>query len=284
MSRAAEDLCLEIQLDPRQEVWTEAQQAHARACPRCRSFMASVAVMRERLRSLPSARLNLPPDLRQSMLDSLGGTAAPIAAAGLAAPGRSRSPWTKFSGSPAFLVPLAMAASLTLGVILEKQVDFGKPGLPDQVAEVPASLGTYIHDVTHDHYLLEKIGRPLEISLAEAAPLSTWLSESLSFDFSLPAESAPLALEGGRVWHTLSRLSALASYRSPDGSRVVLFAVPAENLENSGAASELMGQTRVFQGNGWGHEARVWIHGDLAYALTAPEGHLPAGWEKIFLP
>lgn len=278
MSHAAEELCRAIRLDPRQDRWSKAQQAHVRVCPGCRSYLGSLAALGDRLRALPSRQEAMPAALRQRLLNSLHEAAAP------AAPNRSPSRWASFPRNPAFLVPLAMAASLAVGVILEKQFDFGNPGLPDKVAEVPASLGAYIDDVNHDHYLLERIGRPLEVRMAEAAPLSAWLTESLSFDFQLPAESGALALEGGRVWHTVGRLSAMASYRAPDGSRVVLFAVPAENLDPAGTPSELIKGTRVFHGAGWGHEARVWVQGDLAVALTAPEGHLPAGWERIFLP
>ena len=196
---------------------------------------------------------------------------------------RKRRP-SIFGPGSRFLVPVAMAASLTFGVVLGNRFELSPAPMPNEVGEVQASVGNYLHDVTHDHYLFDRIQRPLEVEMSEAAPLSDWLSSALAFDFRLPAESGPFALEGGRVWHTVGRLSAMAVYRAADGTRVVLFAVPAENMTLDGAESQMVAGTQVFSGDSWGHEGRAWIQGDLALSLTAPEGHFPEGWEQVFLP
>ena len=233
---------------------------------------------------MPGATARLPERLRERMLSSLDDAAEPRleVVVGTEAPTVKRP--TSRRRSLGLLVPAAMAASLVLGVVLEKQFDFALPGSTGQITEVPATMGQYLHDVTHDHYLIERIGRPLEVAITDAGPLSDWLSHALSFDLRLPARTAQLNLEGGRVWHTVGRLSAMASYLTADGARVLLFAVPAENLDLTGTSSEMIRGTRVFSGGSWGHEGRAWIDGDLAVAVTATDGELPAEWDRIFLP
>ena len=169
----------------------------------------------ERLRNLPSSRETMPSGMRDRMRQQLAEAEAPVVA--------SVSPF-----SQRFVIPMALAASLVLGVFLEKQFEFGSSFVHQEVAQ---NIGVYIADVTHDHYLLERIDRPLEVEITDANDLSAWLSASLSFDFELPAADRSYSLQGGRVWHTVGRLSALASYATASGSRVVLFAVPAANLE-----------------------------------------------------
>ena len=119
--------------------------------------------------------------------------------------------------------------------------------------------------------------------MTDPGELSGWLSHSLAFDFEVPAATEGLALEGGRVWHTVGRLSALASYCTPTGERVVLFAVPAANLDLAGAERTEVAGHEVFRGTGWEREARVWLEGDLALALVAADGALPDGWAGNFL-
>ena len=277
------DLCHQIQQDPRPEAWSDTLREHAGTCPHCRSFLRTLAALRERLGQLPVATAKLPGRLRERMLNSLNDTTEPRleVVTGTEAPAAQRPARRRLSLG--LLVPAAMAASLALGVVLEKRFDFALPGSTEQLAEAPATMGQYLHDVTHDHYLIERIGRPLEVAITGAGPLSDWLSHALAFDFQLPARAEGLSLEGGRVWHTVGRLSAMASYRTADGAQILLFAVPAENLDLTGTSSEVIHGTRVFSGGSWGHEGRAWIDGDLAVAVTAPDGDLPEGWDRIFL-
>jgi len=267
------DICREVQADPRAETWDRAVRAHAAECPTCADFLASYAVLSDRLKALPCAGAGMPEAMREGLLGQLAACPEPEAGSG------RRSSWRILSGRA--LVPVAMAATLVLGILLGRTDTF-TPAPPS--GEVVRSIGTFIGDVTHDHYLLGRIRRPLEIEATDAGELSDWLSASLNFAFRLPDRSDGLTLEGGRVWHTVGRLSALASYTTPAGQRVVLFAVPAENLTLDGADSEMVRGTRVFRGRGWGQEARAWVAGNLAYAVTAPEGALPDDWDRIFLP
>jgi len=270
------EYCREIQADPHGDRWSAGAKDHVAGCPACTAFLESLALLETRSKDLPSSREEMPAQLREKLLRQLDVDATATATLG----GKGRS-FLRRPAARRFLIPTALAASLVLGVLLEKEFDFGSPSLP---VEVEKTIGMYIADVTHDSFLLERIGRPLEIEVSDPGRLSDWLSASLNFDFRLPDDGGSLKLQGGRVWHTVGRLSALASYTTASGSRVVLFAVPAENMKARGAASGTVGTTRVFTGRGWGYEARVWIDGDLALALTAPEGELPDAWDDVFLP
>lgn len=270
--------CRAVELDPHGSTWDEPTRAHAAECPECVALRRGAADLAARLRGLPSLAAPLPASLRARMMEELEGTAR---IGSLPGSGAERSGARRRSFARRMAVPLALAASLTLGVVLGRFSDLLPTRLPE---EVHRNIGMYIEDVTHDHYLLERIGRPLEVFVTDQRALSDWLGESLSFRIELPAPRAGYRLQGGRVWHTVGRLSALASYEIADGQRVVLFAVPAQNLDLDGAASSQVKGRRVFSGQGWEREARVWIDGDLAMALVAPEGRLPADWADAFLP
>ncbi len=270
--------CRAVELDPHGITWDEPTRAHADECPDCAALRRGAADLAARLRELPLLAAPLPAPLRARMLAELEGAPRDVSRPGA---GEERSGTRRWSAPRRIALPLALAASLTLGVVLGRYADL----LPTRLsAEVPRNVGMYIEDVTHDHYLLERIGRPLEVFITDQRDLSDWLGESLSFRIELPAPRAGYRLQGGRVWHTVGRLSALASYEIADGQRLVLFAVPAQNLDLEGAPSSQVKGWRVFSGQGWEREARVWIDGDLAMALVAPAGRLPADWADAFLP
>jgi hypothetical protein len=270
-------LCGLIHADPHGESWDSGVRAHAAECPACAAFLQAVAALSLRLKAVPALNAPMPQSLRARLLDQLA--ACPEAPdTVVAAPRLALVPRRAMRRA---LVPAALAATLVLGVMLGHNFDFGFSRVP---AEVDRTIGMYIRDVTHDHYLIERIGRPLEVAITERAALSDWLSASLNFPFELPRTAGGFRLQGGRVWHTVGRLSAMAAYETDGGGRVILFAVPAANLELRGAESSFVGGTQVFVGEGWEREARVWIDGDLAMALVAMEGELPASWADTFLP
>lgn len=270
-------LCSRIHEDPHGGSWDAETRAHAASCPGCVAFLQGFAELALRLKGHPELNAPMPWPLRESLLAQL---ASCLDVPG-AAPAAPRLTLVRSRSLRSALLPVAMAASLALGVLLGHNFDFGIPKAP---IEVDRTIGMYIHDVTHDHYLIERIGRPLEVAITDRGALSSWLSASLNFPIELPRTSGAFKLQGGRVWHTVGRLSALAAYETEDGSRVILFAVPAANLELRGAESTVVGGTRVFTGTDWEREARVWVDGDLAVALVATEGDLPASWAETFLP
>lgn len=269
--------CDVIHADPHGANWDPEARSHAACCPACVAFLQGIVELSLRLKALPALNGPMPQKLRERLLSQLA--ACPEAQdSATTAPRSGRAPRRAMSR---FLAPVALAASLALGVVLGRNFDFGISAAP---AEVDRTIGMYIADVTHDHYLIERIGRPLEVVITERKALSEWLTASLSFPFELPRTGEGFKLQGGRVWHTVGRLSAMAAYETADGGRVILFAVPAANLELRGADSAVVKGVRVFSGAGWEREARVWIDGDLAMALVATEGEMPTAWTETFLP
>jgi len=268
-----ETLCRHIRHDPHGRAWDADLRAHADRCPACVAFLQSVAALGERLRAVPAFGAPMPSALRVALMDRLDACpeSPTTVRARAARPFRAR-----------FAVPVAMAAALVAGILLGRNVHPGAGGIAG--GEVPRTVADYIADVTHDHFLFARVSRPLEVAETDPDRLAGWLSGALGFSVRLPHHSDGFDLEGGRVWHTLGRLSALASYTAPDGRRVILFAVPAANIELSGAPSSVVHGVRVYTGSGWEREARVWIDGSLAVALVAPEGDLPESWADAFLP
>jgi len=270
-------LCRAIHDDPRRESWTAELTEHAHLCPHCRRFLAGVQALTERLKELPRHTAAMPASLRATLENRLeASSAAPVADRSVRPPRRNL-----FRSWGQVLVPVAMAASLVLGVALDRQGIFRTPQTSGQVAR---TLGDYIHDVTHDHYLFAQLDNSLEVRMTDPAELSGWLRGTLHFAPELPASTTGFTLEGGRVWHTVNRLSALAAYGTPGGDEAILFAVPAEGLSPANADYRLVRGRRVYHGEGWKREAMVWLDGDLAMALVAPEGRLPGNWAEVFLP
>ncbi len=228
--------------------------------------------LKERLRGISRFSDPMPEHLTRAMTEALDEASAPGSA-----PDKEASPFKRWIGA---VVPVALAASLALGIILGRG---GIRPVGETGAEVPKTVADYIHDVTHDHYLFARLDNALEVRQQDPAQLEAWLRQSLHFSPDLPDGSGPFTLEGGRIWHTVNRLSALAAYRLPDGRMAILFAVPAENLAPRGTHAESVAGHEVFAGRGWGREARAWYEDGLALALVVPEGHLPPSWSQVFL-
>lgn len=228
--------------------------------------------LKERLRESPRYADPMPDRLMRAMAETLDEASARGTSSGTVA-----SPLKRWMGA---VVPVALAASLALGILLGRG---GFRPVEDTGGEMPKTVADYIHDVTHDHYLFARLDNALETRQQDPVQLEAWLQQSLHFTPDLPDGSEPFTLEGGRIWHTVNRLSALAAYRLPDGQMAILFAVPAENLAPRGADAESVAGHQVFTGRGWGREARAWYEDDLALALVVPEGHLPPSWSRVFL-
>jgi hypothetical protein len=267
-----EQHCRHVHDDPRGQTWDAATRAHAAECPSCVAFLEGAAELGRRLRHHATLNAPMPAALRSRLLAQLDEAATPRARGNVfLLPARARRA----------LYPMALAATLAVGMVIGDRVHFGGPA---PSAEVHRDIGNYIQDVTHDHYLFSRIGRPLEVSITDNGGLAAWLSESLSFNVKVPPSHGAFRLEGGRVWHTVGRLSALAAYDVGGGRRALLFAVPATNIDLKGAESTTIDGRRVFSGRAWDCDARVWIDGDLAMALVAPVGTLPESWAQEFLP
>lgn len=260
-----------IQAEPDPGRWDQATREHARECTECASTAQASATMRDRLRKLDSSRASAPASLRQRLARSIQEDAAIAREAeelqerGRAAPtptrvsagSRPRAPRAVW---PRWAVPSALAAGLALGVGLTQMLGDGRSAL---------TADHYLDDVTHDRYLLERTGRPLELEIAAEDEASRWLSHGLGIDVRLPESPEGWRLEGVRVWHTLSRLSAMAVYADAERRRIVVFAVPVEDLVFEGKRSESRGGRTYFLGEGWDNLGVVWREGELAWAAVA---------------
>jgi hypothetical protein len=161
-------------------------------------------------------------------------------------------------------VPAALAAGIVLGILLSRP----EPTVRD--GEVIKTIAEYLEDVTHDRHLLERTGRPYEIAATDPAEASEWLSRGLGFDVELPASLPDWELAGIRVWHTVSRLSALAGYEDPAGTEIMVFAVPASELLPRGLEPVTTSAGPAWIDEGWSQTGVAWLENGLAWSAVAP--------------
>jgi hypothetical protein len=260
-------------LEPRAEFWDERIRRHVDECQLCRETIATLELMRVRLRGLASARAEAPEAL-VAKLRAVGASSdaeatdpavagSPVEAGDSASTPRGLHFWMRRWSVPV----AALVVGVLLGITLAPRLI--PRAFAPLVGEVPATVEDYIHDVTHDHFLLEKLGRPLELECSDAAEASLWLSQGLPFSVTLRPAPTGWELLGVRIWHTVGRLSALAEYGDAEGRRLVLFAVPEANINFSYARMRSAEPDTLFAGSGWGSHALAWCSDGLAWTAVA---------------
>jgi len=258
----------EIQLHPEPTSWDEGTRAHLAHCARCRAAVESFQTVRERLQGLPSARERAPQELSLWLQEELGKSARE-------SPGEASRGGSKGDARPSAVGPLwrwkwlvpgaALAAGILLGFVLAR----APLHLPARGNEVPVTVRDYLRDVTHDGYLIAQLQRPLELQSHDAREASRWLEGGLPFTPRLGGAPPGWQLEGARIWHTVSRLSALVEYRNGQGAVVLLFAVPAAQVDFAKAKVHPTPQGPVYEGRGWGYQGLAWRSGDLAWSAVS---------------
>jgi len=258
----------EVKIQPDPSAWDESTRRHVEECASCRRTAAASSILRDRLAALESFRAKAPDALAEWVRDLARGELAPGASD---SPTASREPAavppvSDRSSRWRWWVPAALAAGILLGFGLAGGLHLhrGQPG-----GVPPATVVDYLQDVTHDDYLFSQISHPLEQEITDPAQASRWLSRGLPFQLELASAPQGWTLEGVRIWHTLSRLSALASYRGPRGERILLFAVPREGISQGKIRPVGPAQEALYPGQGWGNQGVVWFEGDLAWAATS---------------
>ncbi len=235
--------------DPWGERWDPTTQQHLGECEPCRRTLEALRATLDRLkrRRQTTAPASLVAGLRRDIA-TLTAHHAP-------------SP----SVRPRVALAAALAAGLVLGLGLGRYLA-PAPTIeaPGAGVEVARTVHDFLDDVTHDRYLLERTGHPLELVTDETDRARLWLTESLGFDVALGRVPEGWALEGTRVWHTVSRLSALASYTSPVGT-ITVFAVPGHGLAFEDASALEDG---YWYAEGWGYRGVAWHDGELAWAAV----------------
>ncbi len=257
-----------IQLNPEPASWDEGTRAHLAHCARCRAAAESFQLLRERLPRLESSRASAPPSLRVGLREALAEAVdraghEPLGPAQRSAEqGRvARAPWRW-----RWLVPsTTLAAGILLGFALANWL----PSHPSSGGQVPATVQDYLQDVTHDGYLITQLQRPLELLSHDPHEASTWLDRGLPFSPAVGNGPPGWQLQGARIWHTVSRLSALVEYRDGQGAVVLLFAVPAAQIDFTKAKEHPTPQGPLYQGQSWGYQGLAWRSGDLAWSAVS---------------
>lgn len=259
-----------IQLYPEPASWDEETRAHLAQCARCRAAAESFQILRERLPRLESSRASAPPSLRLGLGEALAGA---VAGAEHEALGRTRrrtgQGWVaRASWRWRWLVP---SSTLAAGILLGFALANWSPShsSPSSGGEVSATVLDYLQDVTHDGFLIAQLQRPLELLSHDSHEVSTWLDQGLPFSPALGEAPPGWQLQGARIWHTVSRLSALAEYRDGQGAVVLLFAVPAAQIDFTRAKKHQSQQGPLYEGQSWGYQGLAWRDGDLAWSAVS---------------
>jgi anti-sigma factor RsiW len=136
--------------------------------------------------------------------------------------------------------------------------------------EFPADMGRFVDDVGHDAYLYTRQQQTFELLTQSPADVREWFSSRLDFPVDVSATLAGgYRMEGIRLWHTVSRLSALVSYETPQGAWIALFVISADNLADRGEPT-VRGDHRLYHvGESYQYNAVAWQEGGVAYALVA---------------
>lgn len=248
---------IEIQRDPDSQNWEPGIRAHVGECAECARTAEASQLLRERLAERGRVRApdTLVASLRRAAAEREPAPAAPRA--------------TRPSGPlpTRWAAPLAMAAGLVFGLLLRPALEGLQPGGSD---EVPRSVAEYMDDVTHDRYLFDRLGRPIEVTMSDPAEASQWLSSGLNLDIDVPPSPGDWEMQGLRVWHTVGRLAALVVYDDPSGERIAVTAVPLENMSFDDIAPTSTSAGDFYAAEGWGHQGVIWQEGIWAWSAVAP--------------
>lgn len=222
-------------------------RAHLEVCVACRGLAADLAAARDAAATLRDEDIVVPADLAASVGRALDAATLPQAPTAATAGGRGR-----------WWAAAALAASLAAYFLLT-----GRPAqldVPDQVARDLAAAGTP--------------ALPFGVTAGDAATLERYFADAGSRVRVIDLAMMDIVLEGG-VRHTLNgRPSALYSYRTPSGARLVCqmyegrladLPPPAEVREHNGFRFQVYSRgsvTMVF-----------WQEGELVCVLAS---ELPA--------
>ncbi len=252
-----------VQTNADSESWPAEVRDHVSQCECCqRSATASLQLRAGLKRSQSPAA---PPELLAQVRQRLAPEPS-IPSLPQPAPPRSSAPFLTRRA----WVPAALAAGLILGIGLGPLLRSGGGRIGPKVinGQVVKTIGDYLSDVTHDRYLLDRTGRPIEMPSRDRGELSRWLTDGTGFELALGTEPAGWELEGGRVWHTVSRISALAEYA--DGAhRITVFAVPAQGIQSSGFDSQRVAGSELWTHEAWSFRGVAWFDQDLVWSAVS---------------
>jgi anti-sigma factor RsiW len=257
VERALHELSLRsIQENPERNSWPAEVREHVRDCERCQKTLEASLLLRVGLKKTSSDAA--PEELRARVYRRLRQRLSP-------AP-RSHA---RLSGVG---IAIGLAVGIALGIAIGLSWRGRLPSPTPKVVDglVLRNVDDYLFDVTHDRHLLDGTGKPIEHVADDPADLSRWLSQGLGFDVRLGTSPAGWRLRGGRVWHTLSRISAMAEYDRGD-RHLDVFAVPSEGIDRSRNVARRVGED-VWVGEAWSYRAVAWHDRGLLWSVV---GKLP---------
>jgi anti-sigma factor (TIGR02949 family) len=238
----------------------KALERHVERCERCRFELQAIEAEKRWLKRTFASRV-APPALRTAVLDRLRAEAGTAAAA---VP-RWRRWWAPSPAWAAVSLFLLVAAGLiylrTEGVLLPS-------------GEKPTTMGLFVRDITHDAYLVARLpARPLDVASEDPRRVADVLSGFVGFPVRIPdLSTSGFRLKGGRLWHTVSRISALAVFEDGSGRRVRLFEIRGERIGLKGARAVRTDGRVFYVGRSFGFQGVAWKQHGLALGLV---GDLP---------
>lgn len=180
---------------------------------------------------------------------------------------RDRVPFFRrfFAPGPAWAA-ISLVLVLFAGTLYLRTEGIIVPG-----GEKPTTVGLYLYDIAHDAYLVSSLPeRPLEIASNDCKKTAAFLSEHVGFPVHAPElTDAGLAMQGGRLWHTVARISALIEYQDASGAKVSLFEINRERIGMTGGKKVQAGGTDFYLGDAFGFNGVVWMQHEVALGIVA---------------
>jgi anti-sigma factor RsiW len=142
------------------------------------------------------------------------------------------------------------------------------------IREKSTTVGFYAYDISHDAYLIESLPqRPFDIQSTSIPETESFLSKFVGFGVHIPNLAyVGFSMTGGRLWHTVARISALIVYEDSSGNAVSLFEIKRERVRKSGAKVVVADNRPFYVGKAYGYNGVVWMQREVAFGLV---GGLP---------
>lgn len=174
-----------------------------------------------------------------------------------------------FTPGPAWAA-LSLVLVLVAGTMYLRTEGIIAPG-----GEKPTTVGLYLYDIAHDAYLVKALPeRPLEIASASCKETEAYLSKHVGFPVRAPEMAeAGLTMQGGRLWHTIARISSLIEYVDDNGNKISLFEVSRERIGLSGGTKVEADGFEFYLGDAFGFNGVVWLQHEVALGFVADLPH-----------
>jgi anti-sigma factor RsiW len=237
-----------------------AVKEHIESCKSCMKMFTLRKISSESV-AASSQKVQAGGDFKRRLLDALDGEPAPPTSAG------SRRP---FSWG-VLLRPSPVWAAAALVLVLISGYNYLRTlGYFAPAGEMPATMGRFVDDVGHDAYLYSLQRQTFELVTQSPEDVRAWFSSRLDFAVQVPGDlSGGYTMQGIRLWHTVSRLSALVHYTDSQDRGVTLFVISASNLADHGGRPVERAGRNYHLGESFQYNAVAWQAQGTAYALVA---------------